>query len=209
MQLFTRQVMTAGPPGAAVEWATEIRAVASASMGTEVSLWAGSFGVPIGAMAFTARVEGIADLAERAAPMLEDATYGALLAKGAELMAAPPQDSLATPLHGELGDPPPVGSFAVVTNAQIANGKFAEAVGWAIDIASHVTSTSGMPVGVMMQEYGPFGMLTWIGIGADAAAVDAAAAATRDDADYVTKMSAAGDLFVAGSGARVLLSRVA
>ena len=209
MQLFTRQVMTAGAPGAALEWATEIRAAASAGMGTEIGLWVGGFGVPIGAMAFTARVEGIADLVTRATPLQEDAAYGALLAKGAEFMVAPPQDSLATPLHGELGDPPPPGSFAVVTNAQIANGKFAEAVGWGIDVADHVTSLTGMPVGMMMQEYGPFGMLTWIGIGADAAAVDAAAAASRGDADYIGKLSASADLFVPGSGSRVLLTRVA
>lgn len=209
MQLFTRQVMTAGPPGAALEWATEIRAAASKGMGTEVSLWAAGFGAPIGAMAFTARVEGIADLTTRAAPMLADADYGKLLAKGAELMAAPPQDSLASPLHGDLGDPPPVGSVAMVTNAQIANGKYAEAVGWGIDVANHVTALSGMPVALLMQEYGPFGTLTWIGIGADAAAVDASAAATNGDAEYIAKLSAAGDLFVPGSGHRSLASRVA
>ena len=124
-------------------------------------------------------------------------------------MVAPPNDSLATPLHGELGDPPPVGSYAVVTNAQIANGLYAEAVGWGIDVAQHVTSLTGMPVGVMMQEYGPFGMMTWIGISADAAGVDASAAATNGDADYVAKLSAAGNLFVPGSGQRLLLSRLA
>lgn len=209
MQLFSRQVTTAGPPGAALEWATEIRAAATAGMGTEVSLWSAGFGAPNGAMAFTARVDGLADLTTRAAPMLEDAAYSALLAKGGEFMTAPPHDSLATPLHGDLGDPPPVGSFAVVTNVQIANGKYAEAVNWGIDVATHVTGLTGMPIGLMMQEYGPFGVLTWVGVGADAAAVDASAAATNGDADYVNKMSASADLFVAGSGNRVLLNRVA
>ena len=179
MQLFTRQVMTAGPRDAALAWAIEIRAAASEGMGTEVGLWAASFGAPLGAMAFTARVDGVADLMSRAAPMQADADYMKLVAKGAEFSAAPPQDSLATPLMGELGDAPPVGSFAVVTNAQIANGKFAEAVGWGIDVATHVTTLTGMPVGLMMQEYGPFGTLTWIGIGADAAAVDASACPRR------------------------------
>jgi hypothetical protein len=208
MQLFTRQLMTAGPPAAVHAWATEIRAAASERMGTEISLWAAGFGAPLGALAFTARVDGLADLTSRAAPMQNDADYQAILAKGAELVAGPPQDSLATPLHGELGDPPPVGSFAVVTNAQVA-GDFAAAVGWGIDIAQHVTSLTGMPVGVMMQEYGPFGMMTWIGVGADAAAVDQSAAATAGDADYVNKLSAARDLFVPGSGTRALVTRVA
>lgn len=209
MQLFSRQVMTTGPADAAVGWATEIAAAATKLMGTEVAVWGAGFGAPVGAMAFTARVEGVADLMTRAAPLAGDAGYAALLAKGAELMAAPPSDSLATPLHGDMGDPPPVGSFAVVTNVVIGNGKYAEAVGWGIDIAQHVTGLTGMPVGVMMQEYGPFGTMTFIGIGADAAAVDASAAATNGDADYVAKLSAAGDLFVPNSGHRTLVTRMA
>jgi hypothetical protein len=209
MQLFTRQVMTAGPEADALAWATDMAAAASAKMGTEVALWRAGFGAPIGAMAFTTRVEGIADLMAKAAPLADDADYQAKLAKGAEIVVGPPQDSLATPLHGDLGDPPPVGAMAVVTNAVIANGRYAEAVGWGIDVAQHVTSLTGMPVGLMMQEYGAFGQLTWIGVGADAAAIDASAAATNGDAEYVQKLSAAGDLFVPGSGQRSLVTRVA
>ena len=209
MQLFSRQVMTAGPPGAAIAWAIDMAGEATSKMGAEVALWSVGMGAPIGAMAFTVRVDGIADLTNRAAPLADDADYTAKLVAGAEFMVAPPNDSLATPLHGELGDPPPVGSYAVVTNVQIANGQFAEAVGWGIDIAEHVTSLTSMPVGVMMQEYGPFGTMTFIGISADAAGVDASAAATRGDADYIAKLSAAGALFVPGSGQRMLLTRLA
>ena len=207
MQLFTRQVMTAGPEAQA--WATDIAAAASAKMGTQVAVWGVGFGGPIGAMAFTARVDGIADLMAKSAPLADDADYQAKLAKGAEIMMGPPQDSLATPIHGDLGDPPPVGAMAVVTNAVVANGQYAEAVGWGIDVAEHVTSLTGMPVGVMMQEYGTFGQMTWIGIAADAAAVDASAAATNGDAEYIKKLSASGDLFVPGSGQRSLVTRMA
>jgi hypothetical protein len=209
MQLFTRQLMTAGLESEAGAWAAEMAATVSAKMGTEVALWAAGFGAPIGAMAFTMRVEGIADLMAKAAPLGDDADYQAKLAAGADFVVGPPQDSLATPLHGDLGDPPPVGSMAVVTNAVIANGQYAEAVGWGIDVAQYVTSLTGMPVGLMMQEYGSFGQLTWIGIGADAAAVDASAAATNGDAEYIEKLSAAGNLFVPGSGNRSLATRVA
>lgn len=209
MQLFTRQVLMTGDPAQASAWAGEVAAMASAKMGTEVSVWAAGFGAPLGAMAFTARVDGIADLMAKSVPLGGDAAYMAKVAEGRAKMAAPPEDSLATPLHGELGDPPPIGSFAVVTNAVIANGKFAEAVGWGIDIAQHVTSLTGMPVGLMMQEFGTFGQLTWIGISADAAGVDASAAASGGDADYIAKLSAAGDLFVAGASHRSLVTRIA
>lgn len=207
MQLFTRQIMTVGT--AAVDWATEIRAAASSRMGIEIGLWAAGFGAPIGAMAFTARVDGIADLAAKAAPLADDAAYQDLLARGADLIVAPPTDSLATPLHGDLGDPPPVGSYAVVTNATVGNGKYAEAVGWGADVSQHVTALTGMPITMLMQEYGPFGVLTWIGVSADAAGVDKSAQAMNGDADYIAKLSAAGDLFVPGSGTRSLATRVA
>ncbi len=209
MQLFTRQVMTAGPEDAAASWATEMATLVTAKMGTEVAVWAAGFGAPIGAMAFTMRVEGIADLMAKSAPIAGDADYQAQLAKGADIVVGAPQDSLATPLHGDLGDPPPVGTMATVTTAVIANGQYAEAVGWGIDVAQHVTSLTDMPVSLMMQEYGTFGQLTWIGIGADAAAIDASAAATNGDAEYIKKLSAAGNLFVPGSGHRSLVTRIA
>jgi hypothetical protein len=61
----------------------------------------------------------------------------------------------------------------------------------------------------MMQEYGIFGQLTWVGIGADAAAIDASAGATNGDAEYIKMLSASGNLFVPGTGHRSLVTRVA
>ena len=209
MQLFTRRLLLVGPPDESVAWASDICAAASAGMGTQVSLWSVGFGGPIGAVGFTARVEGIADLMAKAGPMLADPAYQAKLAKGRDLVGGPPEDSLATPIHGELGDPPPVGSFAAVTNATIANGKYAEAIGWGIEVSDHVTELTGMPVALLMQEYGPMGVLTWIGLGADGAAVDASGAAMAADADYIAMLSAAGDLFVEGSAHRSLVTRLA
>ena len=209
MQLFTRQLLLTGPPAESGAWAVGMAAEVTAKMGTEVALWSAGMGAPVGSVAFTIRVDGAADLMAKAGPLAEDADYQAKLAAGADFVAAPANDSLATPLHGDLGDAPPVGSFAVVTNATIANGKYAEAVGWGVDVAQHVTAISGMPVMLLMQEYGPFGTLTWIGGSPDAAGVDASAAATNGDADYIAKLSAAGDLFVPGSGQRVLATRIA
>jgi hypothetical protein len=62
---------------------------------------------------------------------------------------------------------------------------------------------------MLMQEYGQFGVLTWIGISADAEGVDKSAQAMNGDADYISKLSAAGDLFVPGSGNRSLAIRIA
>jgi hypothetical protein len=209
MQLFSRQMVLNAPLADSMAYAVGMAAEVSSKMGAEVALWSGGLGAPVGTVAYTMRVEGVADLAAKVAALSEDADYQAKLSQGAGHIAAPPMDSLGSPLHGDLGDPPPVGSYAVVTSAQIANGQYAEAVGWGIDVAQHVTALSGMPVMLLMQEYGPFGTLTWIGGSPDAAGVDASAAATNADADYIAKLSAAGDLFVPGSGQRMLATRIA
>jgi hypothetical protein len=201
--------MTAGPAAETLSWATEIAAAASERMGREVSLWAAGFGAPVGAMAFTARVDGLADLAATTASMQTDASYQALVARGATFSVAPPQDSLATPMMGELGDPPPVGAYALITNSVMAGGKFAEAVSWATEMAQLATSITGMPVGLMMQQYGTFGQLTWIGVSADAAGIDASGAAIAGNADYIDKLAGAADLFVPGSATRSLATRLA
>ena len=107
-----------------------------------------------------------------------------------------------------LGDAPPVGSVAVITTAVIAAGKYGDGVGWGLDVAAHVTKVSGMPVGFYSDLYGTFGQVTWIGVAADSAAVDASNANFNVDPEYLAKLSASGGLFVEGSGHRSLATRL-
>ena len=202
--------MMAGPQADVMAYATDIRAYVAGKTGEDIGLWSVVFGAPIGTMSFTARVDGLAGLQAMTATFIDDAEYHAKLAAGRDFVAAPSEDSLAEPLHGDMGgDPPPVGSMAVVTTAVVGNGAYAEAIGWGIDIAQHAEKVSGMPTVFLMNNYGTFGQVTWIGIAADAAAADAAGAAINADADYVAKLGGARDLFVPGMSHRALLSRVA
>jgi hypothetical protein len=208
MYLFTRVVHLAGPPAQTVPWATEMRDHAASVTGRDIALWAALFGAPVGSFAYTMRVSGLADLDAVGQTLAGDAEYHAKLAAGAALAGAPAEDSLARPLHGELGDPPPVGAVATVTSASMA-GRYVDAVTWGIEVALHVESVTGTPVMLLSNEFGPFGGVTWIGVSADAAAADAAADAVNADSAYIAKLEAADGLFIPGSGHRSLLTRVA
>lgn len=208
MYLFSRVVHLAGPPAETVPWATDMRAHVAASTGRDIALWAAVFGAPVGTFVYTMRVAGLADLDAVTQSLATDAEYHAKLAAGGAFVGGPAEDSLGRPLHGELGDSPPVGAVATVTTAAMA-GRYIDAVTWGIDVARHVESVTGSPVMFLSNEFGPFAGVSWIGVTADAAGADAAAAAINADAAYITKLEAAGGLFVPGSGNRVLLTRIA
>jgi hypothetical protein len=207
--LFSRSITTAGALADVMAFSADMRQYVSEKTGREIALWSVNFGAPLGTMIYTARVEGLADLQSIAANLLEDPAYHAKLAAGAELSGGPAVDGMATPIHGELGDPPPVGTVALVTTAVMAAGKYAEAIGWGVEIAQLVESVTGNPVLFMLDEYGTFGQVTWIGGAVDAAAADAANAKISADAAYLAKLNDAAGLFVEGSGHRAMVTRVA
>ena len=118
-------------------------------------------------------------------------------------------DSLGEPIHGELGDPPPVGSVVLVNTAEIAPGKYADAFAWGVGVAQHVESVTGTPVGFMRDLFGPFGQVTWISGHADAAAADAANAAMNGDEGYTKMLGDIGGMFVENSGHASMATRIA
>lgn len=209
MQLFSRSVMLAGPFTEVNAWASDIRQYVSDKSGREIALWSVMFGAPLGTMVYSARVEGLADLESIGAALLGDPDYHAKLASGREFSGGPPVDQISTPVYGELGDPSPVGSVAVVTTATIANGAYAEAIAWGVEIAQYVEGVTGFRSTFLMDDYGPFGQVRWIGVAPDASSADAAGQKLNADQGYLEKLGAAGKLFVQGSGHRGLASRVA
>jgi hypothetical protein len=209
MQLFTRNVMMAGPPAETMGYAMDMREFAAQTTGREIGLWANVFGAPNGSMAYTVRVEGVADLGDATSQLMANPEYQQKLAAGQSMVGGPSMDTLVQPIHGEMGEMPPVGSFAVVTRASMANGKYADAVAWGVEIAQHVEQLSGVPVMFVSSVYGGFGDVGWIMSVADAAAVDAATAKINSDPDYLASVNGAGELFIPGSGHQSLTTRIA
>ena len=209
MQLFTRRVSMTGPPDEIIGYATDMASFVSDRLGRELALWLPTMGAPVGTLFYTARVEGIADLAGLTSTLMGDSEYMDKLRGGMHLVAAPAMDSLATPLYGELGDPPPVGSYAGITSAVIANGQYRAALAWGVEMAQHVESVTGNRGMFLSNRYGEFGGVTWISGAADAAAADAARAAVDADDSYLDRLNDVGTLFLPGSGQQGLVNRIA
>jgi len=209
MRLFTRTVHLAGPALEVAAYASEMRSYVSEKTGIEVSLWNVQFGAPLGTMVYSARVDGLAQLATINETLLADGKYHEMLGKGADLVAGPTEDALGEPLHGGTGDAPPVGTVITATRAVIAGGKYAEAIAWGIDIAIHGEKVTGYPVSFFMDSFGTFGAVSWVGGAPDAATADASTAALNADESYVEKLGVVGDLFVPASGLRQLATRIA
>lgn len=209
MRLFTRTVLTSGPPAEVLAFSTDMRAFVSDTLGIDIGLWTVSFGAPLGTLVYSARVEGVGHLATINETLMSNPAYHEKLAAGAAFSAGAAEDAVMTPLHGGVGDPPPVGSVVVATRAVVAGGKYAEAVAWGIDVAVHGEQVTGFPVGFYMSDFGVFGSVGWLSAAPDAAAAEAAGDKLNADPAYIEKLGSVGDLFVPASGMRTMATRVA
>jgi hypothetical protein len=122
-----------------------------------------TYGYPLGTLAWTASSSPRA-LAAATAGLLADDGYYDLIEQAADLIDQPGEDLLRQLVHGEPGEPPPVGAVATVTTATALVDRMAEAVGWGVEIAQHVTSVTGTPVAVFTHAFGQMGGMTWIGV---------------------------------------------
>jgi hypothetical protein len=209
MRLFTRQIQLSGPPLEIAAYAADMREFVSKKTGVEIGLWNVQFGAPLGTMIYSARVEGLAQLATITDTLMADPKYHEKLAKGADYVAGPAEDSLAQAIHGGEGDAPPVGTVITATRAVISNGMYADAVAWGVEMAIHSEKITGYPVGFFMDTFGAFGAVAWLSGAPNVGEVEKAGDALNADPSYQGKLSAVKDLFLPGSGLRTLATRVA
>src|SRR5258706_9876269 len=146
MLLFSRMATLTGSPRRAMPWATNITQYVNEHGSVPVSCWAGSFGYPIGTVAWSAMVESQAQLSAGTSQLLADEGYLDLLDSAADLITTPGQDTLRELIYGQPGDPPPIGSVAVITTATAVVDRMADAIGWAVEIGQFLESTVGAPL---------------------------------------------------------------
>jgi hypothetical protein len=210
MYQFARVLTLTGDPRETMAWAAETTAYVNEHSDLDVSLWGAVFGYPVGTVAWSAIVEGRAQLAAATEKLTADGAYLDQVAKAAEWVHAPAEDLFRSIVHGGPGEEPPaVGAVAAVTQAVAATGKMPEAIGWAIDMAQHAESLTGTPISFGVNAYGDFGGMAFIGVVPDMATADANADALRADAAYMEKIGASSGLFVDGSAHQSLLRRLA
>jgi hypothetical protein len=209
MLLFSRLLTLTGSPRKSIPWATGITEYVASHSPLPVTCWSGTFGYPVGTVAFSAMVESQAALAAGTAGLIADPGYLDLIESAADLISSPAQDSLREVVYGAPGDPPAVGSVVTVTTATAIVDRLADAVGWAVEIAQHVENVIGSPVAVLTDVFGTMGGIAWIGIQPDFNASDAARGKLNADGDYVTKIAGSKDLFIDGSAHISQATRIA
>ena len=200
MLLFSRVATPTGSPRKTVAWASGMTEYVNAHSDLDVTLWSGTFGYPVGTLAWSTIVESQVALAESTSKLLADDGYFDLIEQAEGLFTTPPQDILRELVFGEPSDPPPIGAVATITTATALVDRMADAVGWGVEIAQYVTEATAAPVAVLTNVYGQMGELAWIGVQPDLAAAEAARTKLAGDADYLARLAPTKDLFVPASG---------
>lgn len=209
MLLFSRVLTVTGGPRRALPWALGVTSYVNDHSDLDVTLWSGTFGYPVGTFAWTTLVESQAALAASTASLLVDDGYLDTIEQAQDIVAQPIEDRLGQLVHGEPGDPPPIGAVATITTATALVDRMVDAVGWGIEIAQHVTSVTGSPVAVFTNVFGQMGGMTWIGVQPDLASAEAAGATLSSDPDYLGRLTATKDLYIPGSGHTAQAMRLA
>jgi hypothetical protein len=207
MQVFTRQIRLLGG-GEAAAWAMEVTGKAREASGLPISLWAAAVGLPTGTYAWSAPVEGMAQLAAGTEKMNADAAFGELVGKGREFIADVHPDRLLQLVHGEISGPAEVGSYMSSVTAVAANGQGAAAGAWGVKIADISSSVTGLPVVLLGTVAGPMFEFGWFVRHATAASFDEANAKTMESESYAAEVESGSTLFQPGAN-QVLAQRIA
>jgi hypothetical protein len=210
MILFSRQTVLTGSPtkvgGAAIAVTEHINTL----IDSDLRLWSGGPGFPVGAFAWTAQFDSHADLGEQMARFATDATADSLVDVVRSMSVGPPEDSIRRLIHGDPDAPaPPVGTVVTATTATIALENLTEAMAWGVEMAVLVSDITGSPTSFYQELYGTFGQVTWISANADMAGVDAAQDAIAGNEEYVEGIRAGATLFIPGSGSQGIATRIA
>ena len=210
MYLFTRLATLRGNERRSIAWAVEMTNHVNSLSDHTLTLWRAEFGYPVGTVAWSTWVESMDALRKGFDPVAADDGYYDLIDAGLEFIQDPPQDLLRRAIHGEPGSTPPApGAVTSVTTAVVANGQYAEAAAWGIEMAELVQQITGHPTMFLADAYGTFGQVTWLTGAPDLAAADASGELVQANPDYVKRLSDVGDLFVPASGQQRLVSRIA
>lgn len=199
MYLFQRQLRVMGG-ASAIGWAMEITHRVQEVTEMPVALWMGHVGFPNGTIAWSAPVDGMAQLTEMNDRIQADEAVSKLVvAHGREFVVDVMPDRLSIILHGEVTGAAPIGSYIGGVVANAAPGKWGAAGVWAPKIAEMYTEITGKDVVVTATTAGNMGEFSWYVRHEDGASIDAAIAATLTHEGYNAELDKSGDLFQPGA----------
>lgn len=198
MLLFQRMLRLSGGAVAAA-WAAEVTAGVNKHATSEVSLWRGAYGVPVGTIAWSSPVETLGQVDDLNAAMAADADLTALVGRGAEYVAEAQPDRLLALVHGEITDSAAVGSYVGAVRATAAPGQWVAAGAWATHIAGVYSEVTGLNVVVASTVAGPMGEMNWLVRHENSGSVEAAIAATMSSEKYMSEVNGGGEFFLPGA----------
>ena len=209
MLLFSRVITPSGSPRKVMPWVADITQYVNANSTLEVTCWAGTFGYPIGTVAWSCFVDSQATLAAATNALIGQSGYLDRLDAAAELVTTPGHDVLREVIHGSPSDPPPVGAVGTITTATASVDRLADAIGWSVELAQYLEGVTGTPVGVLTDVFGTLGSIAWIAVAPDVASSEAARAKAVADPGYISRLTATKELFIPGSGHSGQVTRIA
>ncbi len=198
MKIFIRQLQLRGTV-AGTAWAMDVTGKVQERSDLPVSLWSGMMGTRPGTIVWSARIDGVAQMAALNDTMLADADYLAAVNAGAELVESVEMDRVVEIIHGELTGPAEIGSFSGNVMAVAQEGKVGAAGAWAVEIADIWSGITGLPAIVTTTTAGPMGEYGWFVRHADAASIDDASTKLMASPDYIEALDRSAGLFQPGA----------
>jgi hypothetical protein len=171
---------------------------AAAATGLDVVSWTSVYGLPLGTVVYSTRVQSQSAMA---------AALATLAASGRPLGDGPGEDAVGE-LVSAAGPGGSVGRYASVVVSQCAPGRMAEATAWGVDMLSHASKATGLDGLLLRGLYGPWASLVWISLAESMEEVDGSAAALAADPTYLERIDDAGPLFIPGAASQCLLRRL-
>ncbi len=162
MYLFSRRTRLAGGNGmAGVEWAVGMAAKVKAVTGTEVQLWASTYSPGFGEISWTAWFETMTALESMSDQLTADSSYNDMANAGFGFVEGGVDDAVMQLIHG-APDPARDVQYVVGTQAIVAGGAFARAMGVGIELVEHGLATTGIPTMFVRGVTGMYGAVGWL-----------------------------------------------
>lgn len=206
MLIFARTAtVSPGHQLAGMTFAVEIATRVSEITGAKLSVYQSVFGLPLGTVMWTERLETIAELGEQTSKLMANPAYVDAIEKAGHLFGPIGEDMLINVVATSSTGPKPI---TISTTATVALGKFEDAMEFGVAVQQHVAKTTGFGTSFATDVFGTYGGVRWL-TGVDTMAeVDKFQASLGSDSDLIKMVSSAGDLFVPGSGRNGLIQKI-
>jgi hypothetical protein len=188
-----------------IQTSKALAAKVTAMTGVNINLYRVVFGFPVGTVLFSCRVETQAALGDMFAKLATDAGYAQAAQDAANVYEGAATDGLTSVVSSTLTAPKPI---VWVTQATIANGKFAAAMALGVEIQGFVGTATGLPTAFCSDPYGAYGQVRWLTSADTMADMDQVSEVLSTNAEFASMLDRAGECFLPGSGQNALLQLI-